>query len=143
MGQNGDKIFINSEQLVAIANSIKSKKEQIMSIYNSEVVTALKSSENCLSVAGLDYASIINAFNNIYTEMDKRITNLADALSTKIAPNYDAMAVSIRNAFNSDFASEMQSLVARMNASTRIGGAVKPAEPIIEPKPVDRVWRQS
>ena len=95
--QTGDNVFVNSQELIAIAKSIESKKEQIINIYKTEVLPALESSESCLAVAGLNYSELINAFNKVYNGIDSQISSLTNVLINKIAPNYDAIALSIKS----------------------------------------------
>ena len=114
--ESGQTVYINSEELIAIAKSIETKKEQIINIYKSEVLPALETSENCLRVAGLNYSEIITAFDKVYNTMGAQISTMTDAIITRIAPNYDAMTMTIRDIFNSEFASEMQAIINDMNS---------------------------
>lgn len=115
--QSSDKVFVNSQELIEIAKSIESKKDQIMNIYKTEVLPSLESSESCLSAAGLNYSELINVFNKVYNGIDSQISSMTNVLINKIAPNYDAIALSIKNSFNSEFTSQMNECIAKMNSN--------------------------
>ena len=104
-------VSINSEQITSVANSLKSKGEQILNQYKGDCASALQMSSQCLQLSGLDMEQIFRSMENVYSKVNDRISNLSDFLINNIAAEYDALSQTITNSFNNDFANEFGALI--------------------------------
>ena len=90
--------------------------------YASKVQPLLKSIEECLTVSGVSYDEIISSFDGVFNGLDKNLSNLYSALNDKIIPQYEESMSVVTRIFNNDFASELRSVLSRMNSGKFTSG---------------------
>ncbi len=116
MSQVGrDNISIDIEKVREVARGIDAKREEMHNTYASKVQPLLKSIEECLTVSGVSYDEIINSFNGVFNGLDRNLSNLYSALNDKIIPQYEESMSVVTRIFNNDFASELRSVLSKMN----------------------------
>ncbi len=131
------KTYINGDELTALANSLKSKSENILSTYKGDCSQAIQMSSECLQLSGLNTTEFFQALEKIYTQVNERIASFADFLTNVVVAEYNAVSEAITNSFNTEFASEISSLLG-ISVTASIGpitapaipGTPRPAEPI-------------
>lgn len=104
-------IYVNSDELKLIATGMKTKAANIMEAYQNEASSAILMGGECLQISGLDTTTLLNSFNKIFTNINTRISTLADFLSTTVANEYDSTTASIANEFNNNFANEIAGIL--------------------------------
>ena len=100
-------MYVDSEELKQISQSIKTKANNILEIYQNETNKAILSANETIQMDSIDIEQIINALNKIFTNLSTKINSLADFLTTTVANQYDEIYTSIRNEFDTNFANEM------------------------------------
>ena len=100
-------MYVDSEELKQISQSIKTKANNILEIYQNETNKAILSANETIQMDSIDIEQIINALNKIFTNLSTKINSLADFLTTTVANQYDEIYASIRNEFDTNFANEM------------------------------------
>lgn len=110
-----DKSIVSKEGIIQIAQNIDTRRQEIYDVYKTQIVPILKSSEECLSVSGLNYDDVIKSFENVFNSLNTQITDLYKALTDKIIPNYENTSNIIRQLFNSEFAEELSGILSTMN----------------------------
>jgi len=103
--------YVNTSGLKEIANNIATKREEIASLYKDSIVSIINESKDAISVSGINYDDFINKFGNTFNTLDERLASLSDVLVNKIIPNYDDLNVHIKDAFNKEFAEEMNNIL--------------------------------
>ena len=131
------KTYINGDELTALANSLKAKSENILSTYKGDCAAAIQMSSECLQLSGLNTTEFFQALEKIYTQVQERIASFADFLTNVVVAEYNAVSEAITNSFNTEFASEISSLLGiSVTASIgpitapKIPGTPRPVEPI-------------
>ncbi len=107
-------LYVSTEDLKAVANSLNTKKNEITNIYNTKVKPVMEQSKEAITVSGLNFDEFNRQFSNAFTSLANEIGSLSNALTTKIIPNYNDLSQSIRNAFNNDFANQMNTILAAL-----------------------------
>lgn len=102
---------VDTRELSTIPSSLRTKKEEILRLYNAQVKNILETSKDAIIVSGLDFNEFDAFFNKAFMNLATELDNLANALQNKILPRYDNLGASIRNSFNNEFASQMQSII--------------------------------
>ena len=110
-----DIVNVNIDELKTIATTLKAKNEELYSLYKGEFSSILEDSKSCIKVSGLDFGSMQSSFNTLFTNLNTQLTNLSEVLTNKVIPNYENGAESLKNMFNSDFASAMQDILGEIN----------------------------
>lgn len=108
-------IRVNTHEIQDVSNSIDAKRAQMLEIYRTQILPALKSSQDYLKVSGLSYDELIATFNALFGSLDSQLGNFTNALNTKVLPKYQSSEAIVSQLFNSDFAKEMASIMAKMN----------------------------
>ena len=106
-----DKNAITTAELRSVLNSLKTQRESIRYEYNNNIKRVLDSSSQCFSVAGLDYSTIIETFNDTFGTMDKNFENLIDVLENNVIRNYTELVAAIRKMFGKSFADKLINLL--------------------------------
>ena len=106
-----NSMAISTEELRAVLESLKQQRETISETYNSMIKKVLESSSYCFSVSGLDYSSIISAFDNTFRIIDARFESLINVLENNVIKNYSELTIAIRKMFDSEFASKISELL--------------------------------
>ena len=104
-------LTVRTEELRQVANELLKRKDSINNIYTNQIKNIMEGSKEAINISGLEFNEFNVAFQKAFTELTNRIENLANALNNQILPKYDDLSVSIRNAFNNEFASQMQNLL--------------------------------
>ena len=108
-------LYVKSDDLRAVAASLKQKEQAINNVYNNEIKTLLEESKDAIKVAGVDFNEISIQFKNAFTSLATNLDSLSNALTNQILPKYDNLSVSIKNSFNNNFASQMNDILKRLN----------------------------
>lgn len=106
-----ENINVDLGGLAAISKELNNAGSDIYNTYKSKVSNALQSSDDCFYVSGLNTDAILNNFNDIYTSLNKQITELCDLLDNKIIPQYNELNYIVTRMFNNDFANQLESLL--------------------------------
>lgn len=122
------KTYINSDELTALANSLKAKSENILSTYKGDCAQAIEMSSDCLQLSGLNTTEFFQALEKIYTQVNERIATFADFLTNVVVAEYNAVSEAITNSFNIEFASEISNLLG-IGITSSIGPITAPAIP--------------
>ena len=104
-------LYVKSDDLRGVAASLKQKKEEVSRIYNTYVKSLLAESESAIKVSGVDFNEINTQFQKAFTNLETNLDNLSNALTNQILPKYDNLSISIKNAFNNNFASQMNEIL--------------------------------
>ena len=104
-------LTVKTEELREVARELLQRKESLNNIYNNSVKRVMEDSKEAINISGLEFNEFNLEFQKAFTELGNRMENLANALQNQILPRYDNLSVSIRNAFNNDFASQMQGIL--------------------------------
>ena len=115
-------VYVNSEELREIAQSMKLKANNIMEAYQNEVSTAILMGSESIQISGLDTTQVLNSFNKIFTNLSTRINTLADFLINMVASEYDRVSIAIKNEFDNEFANELAKLLGLTIGTGGIGG---------------------
>ena len=104
-------LTVDAAQLSTVPSTLKAKSEDILKVYNNNVKNILETSKEAIVVSGLNFETFESYFANAFTSLSNELENLANALQNQILPKYDNLSISIRNAFNNEFGSQMQSII--------------------------------
>ena len=104
-------LYVKSDELRAVAISLKQKEEKINNIYNNQIKSLLAESEEAIKVSGVDFNEINTQFQKAFTALATNLDNLSNALTNQILPKYDNLSISIKNAFNNNFANQMNEIL--------------------------------
>ncbi|MBQ6497493.1 MAG: hypothetical protein IJI58_02125 [Bacilli bacterium] len=102
---------ITTAELKTVLTSLKNQREAISNEYNNNIRRVLDSSSSCFSVAGLDYNTIIDTFDDTFSTMDKNFENLIYVLENNIIKNYTELVAAIRQMFGKSFADKLTNLL--------------------------------
>lgn len=102
---------VDSAQLSTVPTTLKAKSEDILKVYNNNVKNILETSKEAIAVSGLNFETFESYFASAFTSLSNELENLANVLQNQILPKYDNLSISIRNAFNNEFGSQMQSII--------------------------------
>ena len=84
-----DLVLVDVTELKRVAESIASRRDELMNIYYSMIRPVMQSSKECIDVSGVDFDEIDEIFNNIFNKASNRISDLSNILTNKIIPNYE------------------------------------------------------
>lgn len=102
---------VDSAQLSTVPTTLKAKSEDILKVYNNNVKNILETSKEAIAVSGLNFETFESYFASAFTSLSNELENLANVLQNQILPKYDNLSISIRNVFNNEFGSQMQSII--------------------------------
>lgn len=102
---------ITTQELKAVLNSLKTQQENIRNEYKNRIKSVLDSSSSCFSVAGLNYSTIIETFDDTFETLDKNFENLIYILENKVIKNYTELVAAIRQMFGKSFADKLVQLL--------------------------------
>ena len=108
-------LYVSTDDLKQVAKNLLSKKETIANIYKSKVETVLEESKEAVSASGVDFEEFKSTFSKVFSRVDTKLENLANALTNDIIPKYEGLNSYVGKSFNVDFANEMNSLLDRIN----------------------------
>ena len=111
-------LYVSTDELRSVAANLLVKKEQVMNIYNTNVKKVMEESKDAIVMSGLDFNEFDNQFKAAFTSLSERLNALSTALTKDILPKYDDLSSSIKRAFNSTFASQMQEILSSLKIST-------------------------
>jgi len=102
-----EKININTDDLKIISNNIITKKNQIIDIYNHRIKTIINDNEKFLMENGFT----IDEIEELFTKLDKDITELVNVLKNRIIGNYEDLNTNLKDLFSNKFKNEIESLL--------------------------------
>ena len=105
-----NNVYVDSEQLKSIANSLKTKSNSIMNRYQTDCSSALKMGAECIKLSGLDTVELENSLSSVYKQLVERLNNLSDFL-IKTSSQYETVNQTITNNFNSNLKNELSALL--------------------------------
>ena len=117
-------VYVNSEELREIAQSMKLKASNIMESYQNDATSAILTGSESIQISGLDTTQVLNSFNKIFTNLSTRINTLADFLINMVASEYDRVSIAIKNEFDNEFANELAKLLGLTIGTGGIGGGI-------------------
>lgn len=117
-------VYVNSEELREIAQSMKLKASNIMEAYQNDATSAILTGSESIQISGLDTTQVLNSFNKIFTNLSTRINTLADFLINMVANEYDRVSIAIKNEFDNEFANELAKLLGLTIGTGGIGGGI-------------------
>ena len=117
-------VYVNSEELREIAQSMKLKASNIMESYQNDATSAILTGSESIQISGLDTTQVLNSFNKIFTNLSTRINTLADFLINMVANEYDRVSIAIKNEFDNEFANELAKLLGLTIGTGTIGGGI-------------------
>lgn len=91
-----------------------SRKEESLNIYNNYVKKALEESKEAIIVSGLDFNTFDNSFKLVFNNLADSFEKLSTVLSNQVAVKYDDLSIAIKNAFNKEFASQMNEILSKL-----------------------------
>ncbi len=108
-------LTVSTEELRQVAEDLRNKKEEILNIYNTKIISILEESKEAISASGLNFDDFKSTFSQVFGRIDTKITSLSNALTNTIIPKYDELNSYVGNAFNNDFANQMGELLGKMS----------------------------
>ena len=111
LSTNNGILSVNTVDLSAVPISLKNKRDDILRVYNSQIKNIIETSKEAIVVSGINFEELDLYFSKAFTTLSNELDNLANVLQNQILPRYDNLSESIRNAFNNEFASQMQSIM--------------------------------
>ena len=106
-----NKSSISVEELRKVVEALKLQRDTINSTYNNSIRKVLESSGDCFAVSGLNNDTIIAAFNDTFTNLNKSFDSLIDVLENNVIKSYSELAAAIRQMFGREFASQLIDLL--------------------------------
>ncbi len=103
-------LYVSIDDLKNVAQRLLVEKEEFMNIYNSKVKAIIDESKEAIIVSTLDFDEVSRQFQNAFTNLATNLSELSDALTTKIIPQYENLDTSVTKAFNTDFANQMRDI---------------------------------
>ncbi len=122
------KTYINGDELTALANSLKSKSENILSTYKGDCAQAIQMSSECLQLSGLNTTEFFQALEKIYTQVNEKVASFADFLTNVVVAEYNAVSEAIVSSFNNEFANEISGLL-----GISVSATITSATPTVDP----------
>ena len=131
--------YVKGDELTALANSLKSKGENINNEYKNNCSKALSMSTECLQASGLNTAEFFQSLDSIYAKLNERINEVSDFLTNVVVAEYQALNDALVNNFNNKFANEMSGVLGLTGKP--VGGMIRPiVRPgIVRPTPIGPV----
>ena len=102
---------ITTAELKKVLSSLKTQRELMNNEYKNNIKRVLDSSSQCFQVAGLNYTSIIETFDDTFGTLDKNFENLINALENNVIKNYSELVAAIRQMFGKSFADKLTNLL--------------------------------
>lgn len=103
--------FVDTTGLQSVAKNINTKRDEISSLYKNSITKILNESKEAISVSGINFDDFLSKFGKTFEALDTRLAELSDVLVKQIIPNYDNLNISIKEAFNNQFAEEMNNIL--------------------------------
>jgi hypothetical protein len=131
--------YVKGDELTALANSLKSKGENINNEYKNNCSQALSMSTECLQASGLNTAEFFHSLDSIYAKLNQRINEVSDFLTNVVVAEYQALNDALVNNFNNKFANEMSGVLGLTGKP--VGGMIRPVvrPGIVRPTPIGPV----
>ena len=107
-------LTVRTEELRTVARELLQRKDAILNIYNNQVKRVMEDSKEAINISGLEFNEFNIEFQKAFTDLGSRIELLANKLQNEILPKYDDLSSSIKNAFNNEFANQMQTLLSQI-----------------------------
>lgn len=111
MSTYNGSVSVSTEGLQDVAKNLLTKRDEINDVYNSKIKNIFENSKEAIVVSGLDYSQVEQSISKSFQELDTSLEKLSKALTDEIIPNYNSLAQTISKYFNSDFASDVQSIL--------------------------------
>ncbi len=102
---------VNTNELKAVAQRLLVEKSELENIYNSKVNAIINASKEAIVVSKLDFDDVSKQFQLAFTNLANDLSELSNALTAKIIPQYENLDSSITTGFNSTFADEMRNIL--------------------------------
>ncbi|MBQ6840987.1 MAG: hypothetical protein IJO63_02575 [Bacilli bacterium] len=110
-----NNVYIDSEQIKNIGNSLLEKSLKIYMAYRGECTPAITAGADCIQLTGVDINEMNAKLDEIYKNLQNNIQALARFLINNVAATYDIVMDSIRNNFNNELGQALANIMG-MNA---------------------------
>jgi hypothetical protein len=87
-----NQTFLNPTEITSIANSLKSKAEQIYNEYKSNCTPAMELSKDCISLSGVNPVEYFQMIEDIYKKLNERLLKFSEFLITDIVAEYTTLS---------------------------------------------------
>ncbi|MBP5678234.1 MAG: hypothetical protein J6X28_00200 [Bacilli bacterium] len=118
---NTDGQAITLAELQNVLASLKTQRDTMNTTYKTSIKQVLDSSTECFSVAGLDYSTIMAAFNDTFNTLDKNYDGLINVLENSVIKDYSELTTAIRKMFGDNFGARLSELLG-VSAGPSTGG---------------------
>ena len=109
-----DNLVVDTEGIREVANELNANKEEMLQLFKTKVLPMLSNSKEYLQTSGLDYDAIINAFQEVFGNIDTKVDAISSTLTNKVIPEYEEASSAVTEMFNGQFASDMSELLASL-----------------------------
>lgn len=109
-------LYVSADDLRQVAANLQTKKEEILNVYNSKVKAVMEESKEAIVISGLNFDEFNEQFRKAFVNLSDRLDSLSNALTTQIIPQYENLNMSIKKAFNVDFANQMTEILKSLNS---------------------------
>ena len=111
MANTSGSSAITLQELQRVLASLKTQRDTINESYKTSIKQVLESSSSCFAVSGLDYSTIIAAFDDTFNGLNKNFDNLINVLENNVIKDYAELTTAIRQMFGESFASRLIELL--------------------------------
>ena len=105
-----DKEYVDIDKLKIMANNIDIRRDEIMTLYKMKIRPLMEFSRESIK-DNISIIEIDKIFNALFKELNTRLSELIVILDKDIIPNYEDLSSDIKELFNNQFASKMESLL--------------------------------
>ena len=109
MANNGLKV--TTSELKKVLSSLKTERDTLNNVYNSQIKEILESSQSCFQIAGLDPSQISSTIESTFKTLNSNFNDLIGVLDNNVIKNYDELLTALNQKFGAQFASQMQNLL--------------------------------
>ena len=103
-------LYVSIDDLKAVAQRLLSERDELINIYNSKVKLIIEASKDAIIVSSLDFNEVNRQFKTAFDNLSNDLSDLSNALTTQIIPQYENLDTSITKSFNSEFADKMRDI---------------------------------
>ena len=87
-----EQTYLNTVEITSIANSLKSKSEQIYNEYKTNCIPIIELSSECIQLSGINTAEYIQMLDTVYIKLNERLLRFSEFLLTDIVTKYTKLS---------------------------------------------------
>ncbi len=87
-----EKTFINVVEITSIANSLKTKADNIYNEYKTNCTPVIESSSECLQLSGINPIEYSQMLDEIYKKLNERLLGFSEFLINDIVAEYTTLS---------------------------------------------------